>query len=105
MRAHEAVLAADVHVARRGGDVEHAAAAGADGEHLRVEARRRFTATPARDDLRRRPRALSRRKMFSFASLGVALASLLLSPSLALASALAQPNFVLHFIDDTGFGD
>ena len=43
--------------------------------------------------------------MFSFASLGVALASLLLSPSLALASVLAQPNFVLHFIDDTGFGD
>ena len=35
----------------------------------------------------------------------VTLASLLLSPSLALASSQAPPNFVLHFIDDTGYGD
>ena len=35
----------------------------------------------------------------------VTLASLLLSPSLALAASLAPPNFVLHFIDDTGYGD
>ena len=32
-------------------------------------------------------------------------ASLLLLPSLALAASLAPPNFVLHFIDDTGYGD
>ena len=35
----------------------------------------------------------------------VTLASLLLSPSLAMAASLAPPNFVLHFIDDTGYGD